>query len=316
MRDNVLKRAIVISIAVHLVAISFIGRTSSTRLSAASIIPAPQRLLNVDLVKDPLAEPPKPKPAVKPDTAVTERTSNPIPTIADFLTGHRPPRPAALSHPSRSASNSGGPLNTGTNDPHGDLGGNWGGKTPVGYVPGNENGKGSGSGSGAGVGDPEPAKVDPARHQAPPSPPPAPAPKRAVVQTCELSGLLACQYCQKTRNATFNEGDEPRRTCDRCKAPEPPHNSRIADRQNPVLVHDVRPQIPDSVDEGLTLEVQIEYYSDADGGVSGVKVTKSSGNRDLDRAVTSAASGWRYNPAVQDGVCRRVKVTRTIKFKT
>jgi TonB family protein len=316
MRDSVLKRAILISIAVHLVAISFIGRTSSTRLSAASIIPAPQRLLNVDLVKDPLAEPPKPKPVARPDTAVLGRMSNPIPTIADFVAGHHTRHPAALSHPSGYAPNAGGPLNTGTNDLHGDLEGNWGGTTPVGGVPGSEAGRGSGSGSEPGVGSPEPVRNDAPRHQAPPPPPPAPAPKRVVVRICELSGLLAGPYCQKTRSATFNEGDEPKRICDRCKAPEPPHNSRIADRHNPVLVKDVRPQIPDSVDEGLTLEVEIEYYVDTDGGVSSVRITKSSGNRDLDRAVTSAASQWRYDPAVQDGVARRVKVARTIKFKT
>ena len=126
--------------------------------------------------------------------------------------------------------------------------------------------------------------------------------------------MLAGQYCKNTREASFTEGDEPRHTCDKCKAPE--HHSTIADRANPTLTHDVRPSIPASVDEGLSLEVEIGYWVDTDGGVSGVQVTRSSGNRDLDRAVCSAASQWRYSPAVQDGTPRRVKVTRAIRCKT
>lgn len=128
--------------------------------------------------------------------------------------------------------------------------------------------------------------------------------------------MLAGEYCRNKREATFTEGDEPRHTCDRCKAPEPVHVNKIADRANPTLTHDVRPRIPDSIEEGLSLQTEIEYYVDADGSVSGVRVVRSSGNRDWDRAVTSAASQWRYNPAVQDGVPRRVKVTRPVGCKT
>ncbi len=312
MRDSVLKRAILISVAVHLVAIGFIGRTSDTRLSAASIVATPQRLLNVDLVKDPLAEPPKPKPApvVRPDAPTR------IPTIAGPLPGHRSlPTPVTnhTAHP-----NAGGSLNTGTPDPNGDISAGPSGKTPSGYVPGPDNGKGNGSGTGPGIGTPEPIRPSPPRHQdpIPAPPPPPPAPKKVTVRVCDVSGLLAGKYCDRTHNATFTEGDEPHRTCDRCKAPEPKHNSRIADVTKPVRLSKINPVIPASVEEGKTFHVEIEFYSDTNGGVSEVHVTKSSGNRAVDRAVVADALKWRYKPATQDGVPQRVPVVQPIDIKT
>ena len=321
MRDKVITRAIIISVAVHLVAISFIGRTSSTRLNAAAVPSVHHRLLNVDLVKDPLAVP-KPKPAVvvRPhaDTQVPEPKPNPISSLVSRVFGQSRPSPAQPTAPraARPASNSGGALNTGTADNNGDLHGVSSGRTPVGWVSGSDNGRGVGSAHDAGVGTPEPPRPDPPRHIEPTPPPPPPAPKRVTKRVCVLSGLLAGDNCKNTRNESFNEGDEPHRTCDRCKAPEPVQVSRLADQKNPVITHDVRPRIPDSLDEGLSLEVEIEYSVDTDGSVSGVRVVKSSGNRDMDRAVTSAASQWRYSPAVQDGVARRVKVMRSIRVKT
>lgn len=316
MRDKVLKRAIIISIAVHVAAVCVVGRTSSARMNATPAVHAPQRLLDVDLVKDPLADPPKPKPAPvvtprMPNAPVTETHANQVPQPANQAVA--PPRASNV----RVSSNSGGALNTGTSSANGDVNIGNGGRTPVGWVPGNDNGRGQGSGNAAGVGTQELPKADPPRHiDPPPPPPPPPAPKRVTVRICEVSNRLAGEYCKNTHNQSFNEGDEPRRTCDRCKAPEPEPKSRLADRRNPELIHDVHPRIPDSVDEGLSLEVEIEYYVDADGSVSGVQVAKSSGNRDVDRCVTSAASQWRYNPAVQDGVARRVKVSRSVRLKT
>jgi TonB family protein len=61
------------------------------------------------------------------------------------------------------------------------------------------------------------------------------------------------------------------------------------------------------VEEGLSLTVVLEYTVTADGDVTGVQVSKSSGNRALDRAVSSAASSLKYKPAVQDGVSRAVR---------
>lgn len=322
MRDKILIRAIIISIAVHLVAVMCIGRTSGARLNAASIARPPIRTLSVDLVKDPLSEPkPEPQRIVATPRNADTQNSDPRPNpIANMVSrvfgGARATTPASVQPRTvRSASNSGGALNTGTADRNGDLRGVSSGATPVGWVAGGDNGRGAGSGSAAGVGNPEPPKPEPIHHVEP-APTPPPAPKRVTRRICEASSLLAGDNCKNTRNETFNEGDEPHRTCDRCKAPEPVQVSRLADQKNPLLTHDARPRIPDSLDEGLTLEVEIEYSVDADGSVSGVRVTKSSGNRDLDRAVTSAASQWRYSPAVQDGVARRVKVTRTIRVKT
>lgn len=297
----------------HLVAVSFIGRTSSTRLNAAAIAPVQQRLLNVSLVKDPLAEPPKPKPVVVPPEPHPPKP-NPIARLAARLFGgNRAPTPAP--RPVRAANNAGGALNTGTASKNGDLGGMNNGKTPVGWVPGNDSGRGQGSGSGPGVGTPEPSKPDPPRYVEP-TPSPPPAPKRITVRVCEVSGLLVGEHCKSVRNESFNQGAEPRRVCDRCRAPEPVHVSRMADRKDPLRTHYVQPRIPDSVDEGQTFQMEIEYYVNADGGVSGVRVTKSSGNRSIDRNVTSAASQWRYDPAVQNGVPQRVKVTQPFTLKS
>ena len=49
---------------------------------------------------------------------------------------------------------------------------------------------------------------------------------------------------------------------------------------------------------------------DANGGVLGVDVESSSGNRNLDREVVKAAKRWRFNPAVEGGrkVASRVRV--------
>lgn len=328
MRDKLLQRAIIISIAVHVVAAVFIGRTSSTRLNAAALVHPPERLLHVSFVKDPLEDPkPEPKPVAvarpRADRQADQRASNPIVGLVSRVFGGPKPSSSAHSAPPRvvrSVSSAGGALNTGTGDRNGDLRGVSSGATPVGWVPGNDGGRGAGSGSEAGVGTPEPPRPEPIHHVEPAPAPPPPAPKRVTKRVCEVSGLLAGEYCKNTRNATFNEGDEPRRVCDKCRAPEPAQPaqpvSRLADQKNPVLTHDVHPRIPDSLDEGLALEVEIEYWVDADGSVSGVRVSRSSGNRDLDRAVTSAASSWRYSPAVQDGVARRVKVSRTIRVRT
>ena len=330
MRDKVLQKAIIISIVVHLVAAVFIGRTSSTRLDAAVLTRPPERLIHVDFVKGPHDDPkPEPKHVLiqpKQDTKPSQSHGNPLTSlVARVFGGAKPssPTPTRTPRVAQTPSKAGGALNTGTGDRNGDLHGVSSGRTPVGWVPGGEGGHGAGSGNAAGVGTPEPPRAEPVRHvESAPAPPSAP--KRVTKRICEVSGLLAGDYCKHTRNETFNEGEEPTRVCDKCKAPEPVREparapvqvSRLADRKDPVLTHDVHPRIPDSLDEGLSLEVEIEYYVDSDGRVSGIRVSKSSGNRELDRAVTSAASSWRYSPAVQDGVARRVKVSRTIKVKT
>lgn len=315
MRDKVLKRAILISIAVHLLAISFIGRTSYTRLSAASMISPPQRLLNVDLVRDPLSEPPKPKVQ---QVASAAPAAHLTPGVASLLPRHRQTA-AGVVHPANSRA--GGALNTGTPSSNGDLPGNWSGSTHVGVVPGAEGGRGNGSGTEPGTGTAEPTAIEPPRRHdpppQPPQPPPTPpAPKKITVRVCDVSGMLSGKYCEHSHNAVFEEGNEPRRVCDRCKAPEPVQTPRIADRKDPVRTRYIAPTIPDSVEEGQTFHMEIEYYVEPDGSVTDVRVTRSSGNRAIDRAVASTAPKWRYDPAVQDGVARRVKVTQPVTIKT
>ena len=109
---------------------------------------------------------------------------------------------------------------------------------------------------------------------------------------------------------------QPTRTCDRCKAPEPVYHSRVADRALPELSRDTRISVPSSIDEGLSFTVEIEYTVTADGNVTNVQVTRSSGIRALDRAIISAASGLKSKPAVQDNIPRSVKMTRTYKINT
>jgi TonB family protein len=213
--------------------------------------------------------------------------------------------------------NPGGKLNVGTPSPGGDLPGNWsGGSTPVGWVSGNNQGSGKGSGSGIGVGAPDPPKQadqGPGTRPAP-APTPTPTPIKITVRICSVSGLRAGEHCKDTRNESFLEGHAPSRTCDLCKEPE--HNSRLADRANPELLRDSRPTIPSSVPEGLSLTVVIEYTVAADGDVEDIKITRSSGYKALDRAVADSASRLKYKPAIQDGVPRSVRKTRTYTINT
>jgi TonB family protein len=51
-------------------------------------------------------------------------------------------------------------------------------------------------------------------------------------------------------------------------------------------------------DEGTT---ELAFTVAADGTVSGVKVTKSSGSDRLDDAATECVAKWHYRPAVKDG---------------
>jgi TonB family protein len=126
--------------------------------------------------------------------------------------------------------------------------------------------------------------------------------------------MLAGEHCTSTSAKTFIDGEEPGRACNRCKAPE--HKSRLADQANPILVKDSSVSVPSSVDEGLSVTVKVEYTVTDDGAVTGVSVIQSSGIKALDKAVVSTTSRLRYKPAVQDGVARSVKMTRTYRFNT
>lgn len=321
MKDRRFVYAIGISLFVHLAAICVIGGTSGRGLVSASILPIPKSI-SVDLVASP-NDALKPRPAFV-NTHIPNRTIQNIDPTQPYspetnTSSYQPSntRPASTTNPSSSyrpvAATPGGKLNIGSTSGQGDLGGLDGGRTPVGYVPGADNGKGVGYGDAKGISAPEP----PRNYEEPPAPKPVPvAPKMVSEKVCLESGLLAGPNCNRTDSKSFVDGNQPTRTCNQCKAPEPVHISRIADRANPELIKDKRFTVPGSVDEGLSLVIEVEYTVTADGDVTGVRVTKSSGNRALDKAVQDAASDLKYKPAVQDGTPRSVKMSRTYRINT
>lgn len=339
--DRVLTYAIGVSVAVHLVAVSVIGRASGSRLDE-SVHASPQRLIRVDFVKDPNEQPkppppipakPKPRPDVRPepqsvpDAAAVPQVTHPgrspvRPPGNSRLqpSGSRPTRTTASGRPGgRTGSipgNPGGGLDIGSRSANGDLGGNLGGgHTPVGWVPSTDGGRGAGSGTGPGTGYPDPPRHVSEGPGTKPAPPPPPPPRTVAVRVCNESGLLPGDYCKRTHSETFVEGKQPKTRCGRCKPPEPEHTSRLADQEKPVLVRDSRVNTS-SLDEGLNADVQVEYTVTATGDVTGAQVVRSSGNKAADRAVLSAVSGLKYKPAVQNGVPRSVKMTRTYKIRT
>lgn len=343
-RDRMWTYAIVGSLVLHLLGLGIIARTYAARMASPEAVRA-SRYIKVDLVDLPEDRPAARKSAAPrytpPDRPLPVRPNVPVQSLRGFTpprtspVPHRPMPSASQARPSappraqgdnpepirtvRVPGNPGGRLNTGTPSAHGDLGGSWtGGRTPVGWVSGDDSGRGKGSGSGIGVGAPDPPKhVDdgPGTRPAPP-PLPAPPPPTVSVRVCVVSGDLPNDHCRNTRTETFVEGRQPSSRCARCKAPEPEHKSRLADRSEPELIRDSRPKIPDSVEEGLSVTVKVEYTITEDGDVTGVRVIRSSGSKVIDRAVVESASRLKYRPAVQDGVPRSVPRNRTYSINT
>ena len=326
MRDRVLLYAVVISVFVHLGAVCIVGGTSASRTNA-SALPVPQRLINVDVIEGPFesrTDTPAPAIEIEPPESVQSAT-RPRVERADERTPPstiRPPtrEPRGKTDPKPGANtndppgNPGGLLNTGTRSANGDLpGGARNGNTPPGWVPGAMNGTGTGSGNSPGTGNPDPISNATAGTNPLPSPGPPPAPATVDVQVCKASGWVPGKHCKSTRTKSFIEGKQPAGSCDQCK---PPHVSTLADRKNPELAKDAQPRIPDSLDEGLSLSVSVEYWVEKDGSVTGPRIVKSSGHKRLDRAVAYAAPKWKYKPAVQNGVPRRVKMKRSFQINT
>ncbi len=318
MRDRLLLCAVVISVFAHLGVVCIIGGTSATRMNAASLA-VPQRLITVDVIKDPFQSPTAtPEPAIE-----IEPPRDPRPTVKKPDEPTQPPRndTGKSRDPGPSATGTdppgdpGGPLNSGSPSAHGDLPVTpRNGNTPPGWVPSANNGTGTGSGNSPGTGTADPVTNATAGPNLLPSPGPPPAPATVEVQVCKVSGLPPGKHCKSTRVKSFVEGKQPSKRCDQCKAPE--HVSTLADRKNPELVKDVQPRIPDSLDEGLSLSVTVEYWVEKDGTVTGAKIVKPSGNRQLDRNVTSAALMRKYKPAVQNGVPRRATVKWSVTVNT
>lgn len=340
MHNKLFIYAIAASIAVHLVLLGIFGKTST----AKPIVADQLKIVRVNLVKTPdevTVRPPEQAPPKPRAESARPNTPNiQIPSKAVAYDNRPKPQPGKPYKPvqvqhqhkpanthkntdkssgTRSAGDPGGPL-AGITAPNGeDLGYVPEGKTPVGWVPGSDHGRGKGSGSGAGVGRPDPdpdAKPGPGLTPAPdPSPPPPPPqPKIVNVTVCAVSGMLPGQHCNRKDTRSYREGSEPGRRCSICKAPEPMHVNKLADRAEPELIKDSEPRIPE-IDEPGDYSVIISYTVNTDGSVSGITVVESSGIRAIDNAIKAAASKMRYKPAVQNGQPRSVKVRRKYRVR-
>lgn len=321
-KDRVIVYAAAVSIAAHLMAAVVVGQTWAARLSRPAVSAVP-RFIKVDLIEEPRPEqkPIKvsvPKVVPKPVQPEPVRIRH-LPTAADVSPSPRAAaRPATTSTaPVRTASLPGNPgsrLRTGSTSVNGDVPESaGGGSTPVGSVPGTGDGPGQGSGSGPGIAPP-----DPPRHHVDDGPgtrlAPAPPPPRIVsVLVCAASGMLPGRYCEKKVARSFTEGSEPSRVCTECKEP---FTSTLADRAEPVLIRDAKPVIPNTVEEGLSVSVTVVFTIDERGNVADVQISKSSGNKVIDRAVTDAVSKRKYEPAIQGGIPRSVKRTKTYSINT
>ena len=332
MRDRLLTYAVAVSIGVHIVILGVVGRTSAARPIDVEDL----KLVRVEVVDVPEnVNVSEPKPAPKPEPGEPAHVSVPPPESIPVVPPPKP-RPFKPTKPDKSGKTSpapssaysagpsapsnklpgdpGGELNLGSSS-QGDVNVGPGGKTPVGWVPGAPGGKGVGSGIGEGVGTPEPPKnasPGPGTEPSPPPPPPPPPPD-VDVKVCSASGMLPGPNCEQTAVRSFRPGKEPDRKCAQC---QPKHVSTLADRAEPELISgSKRPKYPTSArDQGVEGSVTVEYTINTDGNVVGVKVSKSSGNSDLDRAATQCVESRKYKPAVQGGIPRNFRKRETFHF--
>lgn len=341
MKDKVFTYAICISIGFHLLLLGAIGRTSAAKPIDVENL----KLVRVDFVKAPdQVRLQRDEPQAKPEPrAQTPRYNPPAPVVPPVqnmkvestvrphvsstsaprmphtrpvaMPGNRRVRMASATLPG----DPGGELNLGSSSNHGDLSLSQG-KTGVGYVPSPIPGRGEGSGTGVGKAihqDPDPnASPGPGTQPAPAYvPPPPPSPRMVDVRVCAVSLQRPGPYCEKVMNREYQEGNTPGDLCDKCKAPEQKHESRLAESKRAELVRDVEVRVPSIVREaGLKTSVKATYTINTDGSVSDVEVVKSSGNALLDRAVAEAWSKLKYSPAMQDGVPRIEKKRRTFTY--
>jgi TonB family protein len=337
MRDKLFTYALAVSIAVHGLVLGLVGKTSASK----PIDVAPLKLVKVDLVKTPdevavqtdkpdtpkpqVAESPPPEaPYVPPPSAMVEdkHPPKPIPrnksASSHIWHPNMPVTPIAgnttRTNVAKLPGDPGGAL-AGVTSPNGENLGIYSpnGRTPVGTIPGADNGQGSGSGSGPGIGSNVPdteAHSGPGNVTSPGIPPVVLEQKYVTVTICSESGLLPGPYCDNKRSKSFKEGTEPDHRCNICKAP---HVNKWADAAEPELVKDIQPKIPD-IDESGDYKVVVHYTVNTDGSVSNVEITDSSGVRAIDRAIVEAASKLRYKPAVQNGEPRSVKIKRTYRI--
>jgi len=283
-------------------------------------------------VAPPMPQPEKPAPQVAPRIAPPAPTS-PVSPVTATAPSLRPSGPRALGRPAptRVAAASpampreepGGALNLGTPSERGEIEGLPSGRTPVGWVPGDDAGKGAGSGSGEGIGQPEPPPQPPPQPAPAPAanpvpPPPPPQPRRVSIRVCAVSRLRPNPHCPESITLQVAEGSEPSGICHIHKPPPspappapPPPKPEPEPRTEPVptpeppltparLVRMVKPRYPSSAVLGnhegaVSLKVEIR----ADGTPGEVQVVRSSGSRALDAAALKAVKQWRWKPAMR-----------------
>ena len=84
-------------------------------------------------------------------------------------------------------------------------------------------------------------------------------------------------------------------------APAPAVN--IGSSVDPSSMNMNPPEYPrEAMRSGIEGTVVLLVDIDARGNVLDVRVERSSRNRDMDRSAVRAARGWRFNPAVENGV--------------
>ncbi|HHX39122.1 MAG TPA: energy transducer TonB [Armatimonadetes bacterium] len=337
MKDRLLCASFAGALLVHLGVIAAGGALSPYLGHAGES--EPMRTIEIGLQAPEPAPPPvtpqmprpeKPAPQVAPRVAPPPPAS-PAPPITTPAPSPGPPAPrdsgrpvparVAASSPTAPREEPGGALNVGTPSERGEIEGLISGRTPVGWVPGDDAGKGAGSGSGEGVGQPEPPPQPlpqptpaPAANPVPPPPPPQPQPRRVSVRVCALSRLRPNPHCPESITVQVAEGSEPAGVCHLHKPPPPPAPLALPPpkpepRPEPApapespltparLVRTVKPRYPSSAllgnhEGAVSLKVEVR----ADGSPGEVEVVRSSGSRALDAAAVKAVKQWRWKPA-------------------
>jgi len=100
------------------------------------------------------------------------------------------------------------------------------------------------------------------------------------------------------------------------EAAPPGFVSRVADRAAPEVVRKGRLVYPEAaIRAGAEGTCVLKVLVSETGEVVETEVTKSSGDRRLDKAALEFVRQWRYRPAVQDGKPRRVHTRATVQFE-
>ncbi len=249
----------------------------------------------VEFVPAPPTTPPRP-PARRPQPRPAEKPAPPEAVIvspSEPLEPEPKPEPTAVeppdippvtdgTRPGGGGGGGGGPVDLGTPSPAGDLSGAADGGTPMGGVPGVGSGSGNGTGPGSGGG----------------------------------TGGGSGGGIGSGEGTGIGEGSGSGSGGGHGDGGSPSFVSRTADRKEPVVIFKGSLEYPPSAaSEGVEGTVRLEVAVTELGVVSDVKVIESSHDRRLDAAACEYVRGWRYEPAIQDGVARSVRTYAVVKFE-